>query len=185
MADPNVEVRSPLAWTYMNDARIIIMLLGVACILLGFGLLLFLAYGMEHADTVDVLLGTGVFLMLFCLLLFLPRFRSRGPTSFSLLVERPMEDVVDLVTEAVESTGRKARVEVLRARLARPPRYVIIEGVTCRFSLRNAPYRERKEDGTHWTEIVQSGFVKMEDEVARDLREQVLSRLATSDSGFS
>ena len=185
MAEATAEARTPPSWMYVNDVRILVMLLGVACVVLGLGLLLFLAYGAEHSDTVDVLLGTGVFLMLFCFLLFLPRLRSRGPTSFSLLVEQPMEDVEEAVKGAVEETGRKARVEILRARFQRPPRAVYIDGVSWKFSLRDAPYRERKEDGTRWTEIVQSGFENTEDEVARELRERVLSRLATSDAGTS
>ncbi len=185
MASATAEVRSPPSWMYVNDIRILFMLLGGACVVLGLGLLLFEVYGAEQEDTVDVLLGTGVFLLLFCLLLFLPRLRSRGPRSFSLLVERPMDDVQEAVRAAAVETGRTVRVEIRRSRFARPPRTVFVDGVAWRFSLRAAPYREREKDGTSWTELVQSGFEKMEDEVARDLRERVLSRLTTSDSGSS
>jgi hypothetical protein len=185
MAKAMVETRASPAWIYVNDARILLMLLGIACGVLGLGLLIFLAYGLEQMDTVDVLFGTGVFLMLFCLLLFLPRLRSRGPTSFSLLIEQPMDEVEEAVTGAIEETGRKARIEVLRARFERSPRSVFVEGVSWNFSLRNAPFRERKEDGTKWTEIVQSGFENEEDKVARELRERVLRRLTTSFLGKS
>jgi len=179
------EARTPPSWMYVNDMRILSILLGGACVVLGLGVLLFEAYGTEHEDTVDVLLGTGVFLMIFCLLLFLPRLRSRGPRSFSLLVERPMDEVQEAVKSAVAETGRTVRVEILRSRSARPPRTLSVDGVPWTFSLRAAPYRERERDGTSWTELVQSGFENMEDEVARDLRERVLVRLATSDSGSS
>jgi hypothetical protein len=59
---------------------------------------------------------------------------------------------------------------------------VRVDGVSWTFSLRAAPYREREDDGSRWTELIQSGFENMEDEVARDLRERVLGRLTTSDS---
>lgn len=185
MADATVGVRTPPSWLYMNDMRILAMLLGGSWVVLGLGLLLFEAYGAEHEDTVDVLLGTGIFLMLFCLILFLPRLRSRGPRSYSLLVERPMDDVQEAVKAAAAETGRTVRVEILRSRFARPPRRLFVEGVVWRFSLRAAPYREREKDGTSWTELVQSGFENMEDEVARDLRERVLGRLTTSDTESS
>lgn len=167
------------AWMYVNDARIAIMLLGVACVVLGLGLLLFLAYGAEHVDTVDALLGIGVFLLLFCLILFVPRLRNRGPMSYSLLVERPMNEVEALVRKAVEETGRTVNVEVPQSRLQRPPRAVFVGGVAWRFSVRPAPYRERRDEGTAWTELVQCGFREGEDEAARDLRQRVLSRLSS------
>ncbi len=186
MAEATAEaapVRTPPSWMYVNDLRILTMLLGGACVVLGLGLALFEAYGLEHEDTVDVLLGTGVFLLLFCLLLFLPRLRSRGPRSFSLLVERPMDDVQEAVTAAAAEVGRNVRVEVARGRSARPPRHVLVDGVAWTFTLRAAPYREQARDRTSWTELVQSGFETMEDEVARDLRERVLGRLTTSEPG--
>ena len=176
------EVRAPPSWMFVNDLRILAMLLGGACVVLLVGLALFEAYGTEHEDTVDVLLGTGVFFMLFCLLLFLPRLRSRGPRSFSLLVERPMDDVEEAVKAAATEAGRGVRVEVGRSRSSRPPRKVFVDGVGWTFTLRPAPYREQAREGTRWTELVQSGFENMEDEVARDLRDRVLGRLTTSDS---
>lgn len=185
MADATADaapVSTPPSWMFVNDLRILAMLLAGACVVLVLGLALFEAYGVEHEDTVDVLLGTGVFLMLFCLLLFLPRLRSRGPRSFTLLVERSMDDVQEAVKAAAQESGRVARVEVARSRFKRPPRTVHLEGVTWRFTLRAAPYRERETDGTSWTEIVQSGFENTEDEVARDLRERILVRVTTSDA---
>ncbi len=176
------EVRTTPSWMFVNDLRILAMLLGGACFVLVLGLALFEAYGTEHEDTVDVLLGTGVFFMLFCLLLFLPRLRTRGPRSFSLLVERPMDDVEAAVTAAAAEAGRPARIEVRRSRSSRPPRTVFVDGVAWTFTLRPAPYREQAREGTSWTELVQSGFENTEDEVARDLRDKVLGRLTTSDA---
>lgn len=182
MADPGaVPDRDAPNWMYVNDARIAIMLLGVACVVLGIGLLLLLGYGAEHVDTVDALLGIGVFLLLFCLILFIPRFRSRGPMSYSLLVERSMNDVEELVRKAVEESGRTAHVEVAPSRLERPARAVFVGGVGWRFSLRPAPYRERRDEGTVWTELVQCGFREGEDEAAQEIRERVLSRLLPAD----
>lgn len=172
---------APAAWMYVNDARIAIMLLGVACVILGFGMLLFLSAGAEQLETVDALLGAGIFLTLFCLLLVVPRFRSRGPMSYSLLVERSMDDVEDTVRKAIEETGRKVHVEITPSRLERPPRAVFVDGVGWRFSVRAAPYRERSDERSAWTEVVQCGFRGAEDEAARELRERVLSRLETSD----
>lgn len=166
-------------WMYVNDARLVMRLLGAAMVVLGLGLLITLAYGPDENDTVDVFLGTGVFLLLFSVMLFLPRIRSRGAMSYSLLIGRGMDDVEAAVVGALQEVGRAARVEVVRARLRTPPRNVLVEGVPWRFSLRNAPYREQRGDDTRWTEVVQAGLENEEDEVARQLRERVLSRLAT------
>ncbi len=167
------------AWLYVNDLRLVSRFLGAAMLVLGIGLLVTLTYGPAENDTVDVLLGTGVFILVFSVLLFLPRIRSRGGMSYSLVVDRGLDDVEAAVTGALEETGRTARVEVVPVRLRTPPRDVFIEGLAWKLSLRNAPYREQRGDDTRWTEIVQSGLVQEEDEVARQLRERILSRLTT------
>ena len=180
MDGATAEARAVPSWMYVNEFRIIIVVLGAAMVVLGIGLLIFLVDGAGQLDTVDVFLGAGVFFLFFTLLLFVPRLRSRGAMSFSLLVELAMDEVEAAVTSAVEESGRKAQVTVLKSRFQRPPREIVIDGVPWTFTLRAAPYRERKEDGTQWTEIVQKGLAKEGDEVARELRERVLSRLATS-----
>lgn len=167
------------SWMYVNDARLVSRLLGAAMVVLGLGLLITLAYGPDQNDTVDVFLGTGVFLLLFSVMLFLPRIRNRGAMSYSLVVGRGMDDVEAAVMGAMQEAGRTARVEVVPVRLRTPPRDVFVEGVPWRFSLRNASYREQRGDDTRWTEVVQAGLENEEDEVARELRERVLSRLAT------
>lgn len=180
MAEATAEVRIAPSWMYVNEIRLVAVVLAASMVVLGIGLLIYLVDGVEQMDTVDVFLGTGVFFLLFALLLFVPRLRSRGAMSFSLLVESALDEVEVAVTSAVEDSGRKAHVTVIRSRSPRPPREVEVDGVPWAFSLRAAPYRERKEDGTQWTEIVQKGLSNEGDEVARDLRERVLSRLATS-----
>jgi hypothetical protein len=165
---------------YINEVRLMAIVLGAAMVVLGIGVLLSVAGTPDQMQTVDVFLGVGVFFLLFTLLVFVPRLRSRGATSYSLLVEYAMDEVESAVTSAIADTGRKARVTPRKSRFARPPREVAIDGVPWTFALRAAPYRERKEDGTKWTEIVQKGFSGEGDDVARELRERILARLATS-----
>lgn len=180
MASATAEVRVAPSWMYVNEVRLVAVVTGAAMVVLGVGLLIYLVDGPEQADTVDVFLGTGVFLILFAVLLFVPRLRSRGALSFSLVVEHGMDEAELAVTSAVEESGRKSHVTVAKSRFGRPPREIVIEGLGWRFSLHAAPYRERKDDGTEWTEIAQVGLANEADEVARELRERVLTRLATS-----
>jgi hypothetical protein len=168
-----------LSWMYVNDLRLVARFLGAAMLVLGVGMLIAYVYGPDQNDTVDVLLGTGVFILIFSVLLFLPRIRSRGAMSYSLVVGHGLDDVEDAVKGAVADCGRTARVEVVPVRLRVPPRDVHIEGLPWRLSLRNAAYREQRGDSTRWTEIVQAGLENEEDEVARQLRERILSRLTT------
>ncbi len=179
MATAVEQPRAPPSWMYVNDARLVMRLLGFAMVVLGVGVLLTLAYGPDVNDTVDVLLGAGVFILIFSVLIFLPRLRSRGPMSYSLVIGHGMDDVEVAVKGAVEESGRAARVEVVPARLRMPPRLVLIDGVPWRLALRNAAYREQRGDDTRWTEIVQTGLDNEKDEVARELRERILSRLTT------
>ncbi len=99
--------------------------------------------------------------------------------SYTLVIRHPLDDVEAAVKGAVEETGRMVRVEVVQARLRTPPRDVFIEGIGWRMTLRNAAYREQRGDDRRWTEIVQAGLENEEDEVARELRERILSRLTT------
>ncbi len=180
MAEATATARAAPSWMYVNEVRLITVVLGASMVVLGVGLLIYLVDGAEQMDTVDVLLGTGVFFLLFALFLFVPRLRSRGPMSYTLLVEHALDEVETAVTSAVEDSGLKAHVTVRKSRFQRPPREVAVDGVSWSFTLRAAPYRERREDGTQWTEVVQKGLPDEKDEAARDLRERVLSRLAAS-----
>lgn len=167
------------SWMYVNDLRLVSRFLGAAMIILGIGLMVTYVYGPEQNDTVDVLLGMGVFIMVFSVLVFLPRIRSRGGMSYTLLVGHGLDEVEAVVKESLMESGRQARVEVVPVRLRVPPREVFVEGVPWRLTLRNAAYREQRGDDRRWTEIVQAGLEREEDEVARELRERILSRLTT------
>ncbi len=182
MAAANAD-RPTVAWIYINDLRLVSRFLGAAMVVLGVGLLVAVFYGPAENDTVDVLLGTGVFILIFSVLLFLPRIRARGAMSYSLVVGHGLDDVEEAVRGAVVDCGRTARVETVPVRLRVPPREVLIEGLSWRLSLRNAPYREERGEATRWTEIVQAGLDNEEDEVARQLRERILSRLTTPVTG--
>ncbi len=179
MADSSAGDAPPPSWMYVNDLRLVSRFLGTAMVVLGIGILVAYTYGPDENDTVDVLLGTGVFILLFSVLLFLPRLRSRGGMSYSLVVGHGMDEVETAVKGAAEDSGHPARVEVVPVRLRTPPRDVFIEGVPWRLTLRNAAYREQRGDDTRWTEIVQAGLDSEKDEVARELRERILSRLTT------
>lgn len=132
----------------------------------------------ETAAIADVLLGTAVFLLIFGVLVFLPRVLSRGAMSYSLHVERSMDDVEGTVRHAVEAVGRAAKVQVRKSRLKRPPRIVLIDGIPTRIVLRAAPYREKRAEGTSWTEVVVAGLSSAADEFARELRERISTGLA-------
>ncbi len=179
MASPAADAPAPPSWMYVNDFRLVSRFLGGAILILGLGVLIAYVYGPDQNDTVDVLLGAGVFLLLFSVLLFVPRLRSRGGMSYSLVVGHGLDDVEQAVKGAVEESGREARVQVVPVRLRVPPREVFVEGLPWRLTLRNASYREQRGDDTRWTEIVQAGLENEKDEVARELRERILSRLTT------
>ena len=169
-----------LSWSFANDARILRFFIGGTRGVLAIvaGVALAFPSEPEFVSVVDVLFGIAVFVLLFGLLVFLPRLLSRGASSYSLHVARAMDDVEEVVRRAVESAGRSVRVEVRKSRLPRPPRTVQIGGLPTRIVLRAAPYRERKGEGTSWTEIVQAGMTSALDEDARDLRERITAGLS-------
>ena len=175
---PTADSRGP-AWSYTNDARVLVIFLGITLILLGL-LAAVVAESPNDPDlarVADFLLGTAIFLLIFSTIVFLPRVLSRGAASYSLHVERQMDEVESAVRAAIQSSGRSARVEVRRSRLRRPPRTVRIDGMRTRIVLRPAPYRERRDEGTSWTEIVLAGLPSARDEDARDLRTRISANL--------
>ncbi len=170
----------PAVWLFVNDIRLVIGFLGTAMVIFGVGMLLMMALGADGVEGADFLLGLGVFIVLFAVLLLVPRLRSRGAMSYSLVVPGPMDLVADAVREAVGASGRKAQIELLKARFEVPPRTVHVEGVTWHFTLKDAPYRRTHGDHSPWTELVQAGLDSEGDEIARELRERVASLLTTS-----
>ncbi len=178
MAAPQPSPDSPATWLYANDIRLVTGFLGAAMVVFGMGMLLLIALGPDGLEGADFFLGLGIFISLFAALLFIPRLRSRGPMSYSLVVPREMNLVEDAVRAALEASGLKAEVEVAKARFEVPPRTVRVDGVLWHFALRDAPYRRTRGDSSHWTELVQARLDDEKDEVARELRERVASRLA-------
>lgn len=172
----------PAPWAYMNDLRFGAVFLGAAMVVFLVGMVVVIVGGAEEAAMADLLLAIGVFLLIFTVLLALPRIRSRGAASYSLLVERSMDDVEQSVRSALEEMGHKTHIEVTPSRSRRPPRLVHVDGAASRFLLRAAPYREERGKGTAWTEIVQIGIGKGSDEVARELRERIAVRLTAPPS---
>jgi len=172
----------PVAWAYVNDLRLGGFFLGASMVILGIGMLVVVVGGVDQAATADLLLAIGIFLVIFTVLLSLPRIRSRGAVSYSLHVERSMDDVEGLLLSALEGTGHLVHVEVKPSRSRRPPRLVHLDGLTARFLVRAAPYREERGKGSTWTELVQIGIGTGSDEVARELRDRISARLAASPS---
>ncbi|HEY7589135.1 MAG TPA: hypothetical protein VIB49_10385 [Thermoplasmata archaeon] len=166
------------AWSYSDDLRIVSFLSGVAMVLFGIGLLFVLLIGIDGAPTADVFLGIGIFVLLFTALLVTPRIRSRGPRSFSLLVECSMDEAESAVKAALQGYGRSFQVQVARSRYRRPPRTIAVDGIYERFLLRAASEREQGRDSLPWTEIVAFGKDVERDEEARALRERIAARLA-------
>lgn len=172
------------SWAYVNDLRVGTIFLGVAMGVFGMGIVVVVVSGEDGTATADLFLAIGIFLMVFTVLLTLPRIRTRGAVSYSLLVERSMDSTEDLVRKAIEETGRKVRVEVKESRSSRPPRTVHVEDVATRFLLCSAPYREERGKGTSWTEIVQAGNGEEGDDIARDLRDRIVVCLGSSESEY-
>ncbi len=166
------------AWTYSNDGRILTMFLGATMVILGVGLLLVFLWGVQAAEPADLFLAIGVFLLIFTVLLFVPRLRTRGAFSYSLLVQAPMGLAEAAVRGAIEATGRTVQVQITESRILRPARTILIDGLPPRFLLKAAPHRERREEGTSWTEIIQVGLLDEGDEVAKELRERVAAAFA-------
>ena len=172
----------PVGWAYVNDLRLGGFLLGASMVILGTGMLVVVVGGVDQAATADLLLAIGIFLAIFTVLLSLPRIRSRGAVSYSLHVERTMDDVEVVLRAALEGIGHRVRVEVKPSRSRRPPRLVHVDGLTARFLVRAAPYREERGKGTAWTELVQIGIGTGSDDAAREARDRISARLAASPS---
>lgn len=165
------------SWTYANDLRIITAFLGVAMVLFGVDAAVVVAFGIDMASEADVLLAIGVFLLVFTVLLFVPRLRSRGPRSYSLVVEVSMDEAEIAVKEAAEEGGQKVDVAIKESRSARPPRTLTVVGLPMRIVLKAAPYREHGRGSPPWTEIVASGDGVDRDASSKEFRDRIMSRI--------
>src|SRR5437870_12947200 len=118
-----------------------------------------------------------MFLLVFALLVFLPRLARRGAASFSVYSRRSVDEAVKAVREAIEVSGKKARVDVVKSRSDHPPRIVTAEGVPSRFRIEVTRHPAGAEGGLEWTEIVESSASR-DGEENQVLRRRVTERLA-------
>ncbi len=164
-------------WTYSNDGRIAFAFLAFAMVLLALGLLAVIALGSDAANGGVALLAIAVFLLVFAVLVFLPRLARRGAASFSVYSRRSVDEAVKAVREAIEASGKTARVDVVKSRSDHPPRIVTAEGIPSRFRIEVTRHPSGAEGGLEWTEIVESSASR-DGEEAQALREKVTERLA-------
>ncbi|HVG36243.1 MAG TPA: hypothetical protein VNA10_00785, partial [Thermoplasmata archaeon] len=123
------------------------------------------------------LLAIAVFLLVFAVLVFLPRLARRGAASFSVYSRRSVDEAVKAVREAIEASGKTARVDVVKSRSDHPPRIVTADGIPSRFRIEVTRHPAGAEGGLEWTEIVESSASR-DGEEAQALRKQVTERLA-------
>jgi len=164
-------------WTYSNDGRIAFAFLAFAMVLLALGLLAVIALGSDAANGGVALLAIAVFLLVFAVLVFLPRLARRGAASFSVYSRRSVDEAVKAVREAIEASGKTARVDVVKSRSDHPPRIVTADGIPSRFRIEVTRHPAGAEGGLEWTEIVESSASR-DGEEAQALRKKVTERLA-------
>src|SRR5947199_8831426 len=143
-------------WSYSNDGRIAFVFLALAIVLLALGLLAVTAFGSDAANGGVALLATAMFLLVFAILVFLPRLARRGAASFSVYSRRSVDEAVKAVREAIEVSGRKARVDVVKSRSDHPPRIVTAEGVPSRCRIEVTRHPAGAEGGLELPETVES-----------------------------
>ncbi len=164
-------------WAYANNWRIVATFLGLTMVFLGIGLLAVIAFGDAAGLAGVALLSIATFLLVFSVLVFLPRLARRGSVSFSLYSRRSLADAERAVREVIEEAGRAPRVEIMKSRAEIPPRVVTAEGIPARFRIEVTRMRQGTDDGTQWTEIVQS-ITPTDEAEARALRERIAARLS-------
>ncbi len=164
-------------WAYANNGRIATLFLSLAILLLVIGLLALGTLGSDAAFAGAALLTIATFLLVFSVLVFLPRLARRGAASFSVYSRRSMDEAERAVREAIEASGRTARVKLVKSRSDRPPRIVTAEGIPARFRIEATRHPAGAEGGAEWTEIIES-FPAQDDTMAQALREKINERLA-------
>jgi len=164
-------------WTYSNDGRIAFVFLAFAIGLLALGVLAVSALGSDAVNGGVALLAVAMFLLVFAVLVFLPRLARRGAASFSVYSRRSVDEAVKAVREAIEASGKTARVDVVKSRSDHPPRIITADGIPSRFRIEVTRHPAGAEGGLEWTEIVESS-ASMDGEEAQALRKGVTERLA-------
>lgn len=168
---------SGIPWSYANNWRALSSFLGIAMVMLGVGMLSVSAFGIAAADGATLLLGLATFLTLFSLLLLFPRLHRRGVRNYTRVVDRPMDEVADVVRGALEAAGRSVRIDALSSRMKRTARLVKVEGAT-HFLLEPFAGPARSGENSQRTEIVQVSIAEESDEAAKALRDLIESRLS-------
>jgi hypothetical protein len=164
-------------WAYANNARMAMIFMGLALVLLaGFGILAGLGVGQEAAFAASALLTLAIFLLAFSALVFLPRWAQRGPMSFSVYSDRSMDEAEAAVRAAIEASGRTPRIERLEPRAGSPSRIVTAEGIPARFRIQITRHPTSGGPGPQ-TEIIEV-VPQQEGAEARALRQKVAEQLA-------
>ncbi len=166
-------------WAYANNGRIAAGFLGLASLLLGTGVIVVISFGADGVNAGVALLAIAMFLLVFSVLVFLPRLVRRGSVSFSVYSRGSMAAAENAVREAIEEAGRTPRVEQVKSRSDHPPRIVTAEGLRARFRIEVTRHPATTDEGSDWTEIVESFPARDADE-ARALREKITERLASA-----
>jgi hypothetical protein len=175
MADPKA------GWAYANNARIAVVFLSLAIVLLVLGILAVLAFGADAAFASSALLTLAIFLLVFSLLVFLPRVATRGAVSFSLYSRRSMDEAEQAVRTALEALGRTARVERVRTRSRTPPRIVTADGLAARIRIEPSR-RPVPANPASWTEIIEV-FPMRDEPEGRALRGKIAESLGIEGTG--
>jgi hypothetical protein len=162
---------SGLEWAYANHARMAVVFLGLASLLLGLGILGVAAFGAPAAVAASALLTIAVFVLVFTLLVFVTRVAKRGAASFSIYSRRSIDDAELAVRTALEAVGRNAQVKRVRSRSRTPARIVRADGVSARFRIEISRHPATAEPGD-WTEIIEV-FPKGEQPEAQALRAKI------------
>ena len=168
---------SATEWAYANNARIAVVFLGFAIVLIGIGLLVVVAFGPDGGLAAGALLALAIFLLVFSVLVFVPRLVQRGAVSFSVYSRRSIDEAEHAVRAVIEASGRTARVERPRSRARSPPRIVIAEEIPARFRLEVTRHAATTSDSGEWTEIIES-LPNRQLEEAQALRVKIAERLS-------
>jgi uncharacterized protein (DUF58 family) len=167
-----------LEWAYANHARMAVLFLSLASLLLLIGIAAVAVFGLEGVVAASYLLIIAVFVLAFTLLVFVSRIAKRGAVSFSIYSRRSIDDAEQAVRAALEADGRTAQVRLVRSRSQTPARIVSADGVSARFRIEVTRHAATAEPGI-WTEIIEV-FPKGERPEARALRAKILEGLRSS-----
>jgi hypothetical protein len=168
-------------WAYANNARMAVVFLSLAILLLAVGVLAVQVMGTDAALAAATLLTIATFLLVFSALVFLPRLARRGGVSFSVYSRRSLDDAELAVRAVIEAAGRSPQVRVPTSRRGRPRpvRIVTADGIPARFRIESARNPAAADGGVGWTEIIES-YGRSDEAEALALREKITARLGVA-----